>query len=156
MTTLRLATRSSALALSQSRTIAARIEAELGFDVELVTFKTSGDRLQDVSLAKVGGKGLFVKELEEALLDGRADIAVHSAKDLPAQVRDHLPKHAQEISQGKPVRRLRPSVTARGSGPAAYVASRSCSRTAPISKSSPCAGTCRRESRSSSPKTSTR
>jgi len=86
VTSLRLATRSSDLALAQSGTIAARIEAELGFEVELVTFKTRGDRLQDISLAKVGGKGLFVKELEEALLDGRADIAVHSAKDLPAQV----------------------------------------------------------------------
>lgn len=86
MTSLRLATRGSALALAQSRTIAARVEAELGFAVELVVLKTSGDRLQDVSLAKVGGKGLFVKELEEALFDGRADIAVHSAKDLPAQV----------------------------------------------------------------------
>jgi hydroxymethylbilane synthase len=72
--------------LTQTRAFAARLEAELGFDVELVQLKTSGDRLQDVSLAKVGGKGLFVKELEEALLDGRADIAVHSAKDLPAQV----------------------------------------------------------------------
>jgi len=85
MTRLRLATRSSDLALAQSRAIAARIESELGLAVELVPLKTSGDRLQDVSLAKVGGKGLFVKELEEALLEGRADIAVHSAKDLPAE-----------------------------------------------------------------------
>ena len=54
--------------------------------MDLVTLKTSGDRLADVSLAKVGGKGLFVKEIEEALLEGRADLAVHSAKDLPARI----------------------------------------------------------------------
>jgi len=90
MTTVRLATRGSDLALTQSRTIAARIEAELGVGVELVPLKTTGDRLQNVSLAKVGGKGLFVKEIEEALLDGRADVAVHSAKDLPAQVPEGL------------------------------------------------------------------
>jgi hydroxymethylbilane synthase len=90
VTTVRLATRGSDLALTQSRTIAARIEAELGVDVALVPLKTTGDRLQNVSLAKVGGKGLFVKEIEEALLDGRADVAVHSAKDLPAQVPEGL------------------------------------------------------------------
>jgi hydroxymethylbilane synthase len=90
VTTLRLATRNSDLALAQSRMIAGRIEAELGCTVELVPMKSTGDRLQDVSLAKVGGKGLFVKELEEALLDGRADVAVHSAKDLPALVPDGL------------------------------------------------------------------
>jgi hydroxymethylbilane synthase len=90
MTTVRLATRGSDLALTQSRTIAARIETELGVDVEVVTVKTTGDRVQNVSLAKIGGKGLFVKEIEEALLEGRADVAVHSAKDLPAQVPDGL------------------------------------------------------------------
>ena len=81
---LRIATRGSALALAQARWVAARIETELSEQTELVPIKTSGDRLQGVSLAKVGGKGLFVKELEEALRDGRADLAVHSAKDLPA------------------------------------------------------------------------
>jgi len=90
MRTIRLATRKSDLALTQSGTIARRIEAELGVAVELVTVETTGDRLRDVSLAKVGGKGLFVKEIEEALLAGRADIAVHSAKDLPAQTPDGL------------------------------------------------------------------
>jgi hydroxymethylbilane synthase len=90
MTTVRLATRGSDLALTQSRTIAARIATELGVGVELVPLKTTGDRLQNVSLAKIGGKGLFVKEIEEALLDGRADVAVHSAKDLPAQVPEGL------------------------------------------------------------------
>ena len=90
MTTVRLATRGSDLALTQSRSVAARIETELGVRVELVTLKTTGDRIQNVSLAKIGGKGLFVKEIEEALLDGRADLAVHSAKDLPAQVPEGL------------------------------------------------------------------
>lgn len=85
MTTLRIATRGSQLALVQARWVAARVEARLGLTVELVTVRTSGDRLRDVSLARFGGKGLFVKEIEEALLAGRADLAVHSAKDLPAQ-----------------------------------------------------------------------
>jgi hydroxymethylbilane synthase len=87
---IRLATRGSDLALTQSRWVASRIECELGVDVTLVPIQTTGDRIQDVSLAKVGGKGLFVKEIEEALLEGRADIAVHSAKDLPAAVPDGL------------------------------------------------------------------
>jgi hydroxymethylbilane synthase len=81
---VRIATRGSELALVQARLVAARIETALRVRTELVPIKTSGDRLQSVSLAKVGGKGLFVVEIEEALLDGRADIAVHSAKDLPA------------------------------------------------------------------------
>ena len=84
MKTLRLATRASDLALCQARIVAALIETRLAAAVELVPLKTTGDRLQGVSLAKLGGKGLFVKEIEEALLDGRADLAVHSAKDLPA------------------------------------------------------------------------
>jgi hydroxymethylbilane synthase len=84
VTALRIATRGSALALAQARWVAARIETQLGKPTELLTIKTSGDRLQGISLAEVGGKGLFVKELEEALLEGRADLAVHSAKDLPA------------------------------------------------------------------------
>jgi len=90
VSTIRLATRGSDLALTQSRAMAKRIESELGVEVELVPIKTTGDRIQHVSLAKIGGKGLFVKEIEEALLDGRADIAVHSAKDLPAAVPDGL------------------------------------------------------------------
>ncbi len=86
MKTIRLATRASDLALCQARIVARLIEARLGAATELVPLKTTGDRLQGVSLAKLGGKGLFVKEIEEALLDGRADLAVHSAKDLPASL----------------------------------------------------------------------
>lgn len=90
MSVLRLATRGSELALAQSGWVAGRVEKALGVVVEIVEVRTSGDRLADVSLAKHGGKGLFVKEIEEALLDGRADLAVHSAKDLPATVPEGL------------------------------------------------------------------
>jgi hydroxymethylbilane synthase len=85
---LRIATRGSDLALIQARQIAARVEKELGCETELVVLRTTGDRIQDRSLSKIGGKGLFIKEIEEALLDGRADVAVHSAKDIPAQIAD--------------------------------------------------------------------
>jgi hydroxymethylbilane synthase len=84
MIAIRIATRASELALVQARYVADRIDRELGASTEIVALKTTGDRVQNVSLAKIGGKGLFVKEIDEALLDGRADVAVHSAKDLPA------------------------------------------------------------------------
>lgn len=90
MTTIRIATRASDLALVQARTVAAQIERELGASTEIVPVKTTGDRIQNVSLAKIGGKGLFVQEVEGALVDGRADVAVHSAKDLPAALADGL------------------------------------------------------------------
>lgn len=76
---LRIATRRSALALWQAR----RVQEMLAEPSELVPLQTEGDRIADRSLAEVGGKGLFVKELEEALATGRADLAVHSAKDVP-------------------------------------------------------------------------
>jgi hydroxymethylbilane synthase len=79
-----VATRKSALALAQSRAFIARLAAlhpTIEFRELLVT--TTGDVVQDRSLAEIGGKGLFVKEIEEALLDGRADIAIHSLKDVP-------------------------------------------------------------------------
>jgi hydroxymethylbilane synthase len=83
---VRIATRGSELALWQARHVAELIHAQLGSETLIVPLETSGDRLQAVSLAKHGGKGLFVKEIEEALLDDRADVAVHSAKDLPASL----------------------------------------------------------------------
>jgi hydroxymethylbilane synthase len=89
MTTVRIATRTSDLALAQARMVADELERVLGVATELVPLKTTGDRLQG-PLTKVGGKGLFVKEIEEALLDRRADLAVHSAKDLPAALPDAL------------------------------------------------------------------
>lgn len=82
-----VATRKSALALAQSRAFIARLAAlhpAVSFEELLVT--TTGDVVQDRALAEIGGKGLFVKEIEEALLDGRADIAIHSLKDVPPQL----------------------------------------------------------------------
>ena len=86
MKAVRIATRGSELALTQARLVAARIETALRVRTELLPIKTTGDRLASLPLAALGGKGLFVKEIEEALLDGRADLAVHSAKDLPASL----------------------------------------------------------------------
>ncbi|HIF95939.1 MAG TPA: hydroxymethylbilane synthase [Myxococcales bacterium] len=86
MSTVRIATRGSDLALAQANYIAKRIKDELQLPTEIVIVSTAGDRIQNVSLAKIGGKGLFIKEIEEALLDGRADVAIHSAKDLPAEI----------------------------------------------------------------------
>lgn len=77
---LRAATRGSTLALAQTRHVAAL----LGVPVELVVVDTTGDRRHDVPVWDIGGRGVFVKEVQEAVLDGRADFAVHSAKDLPA------------------------------------------------------------------------
>ena len=83
-THLRIATRASELALWQSRHVAAQIEAAWpGVSTELLPITTSGDRILDRPLAAIGGKGLFIKELEQALLAGQADIAVHSMKDVP-------------------------------------------------------------------------
>ena len=91
MDTLRIATRKSPLALWQAEDVKARLEAaHPDLDVELVTMTTKGDVLLDSPLAKIGGKGLFVKELEVAMLDGRADIAVHSVKDVPATLPEGL------------------------------------------------------------------
>jgi len=82
-TALRIGTRGSPLALVQAREVAARLLAAHGVAAELKIIKTSGDALQDRSLADEGGKGLFTKEIEEALLAGHIDLAVHSAKDVP-------------------------------------------------------------------------
>jgi hydroxymethylbilane synthase len=87
MTALRIATRRSRLALWQAEHVKARLEKlHAGLGVSLVPLSTRGDELLEVSLAKEGGKGLFVKELETALAEGRADIAVHSMKDMPAEL----------------------------------------------------------------------
>lgn len=91
MKTLKIATRQSPLALWQAEHIRARLEAmHADLTVELVTFVTQGDKILDTPLAKIGGKGLFVKELEAALMDGRADLAVHSMKDVPMALPEGL------------------------------------------------------------------
>ena len=84
---LRIATRKSALAVAQTTLAAnALVSANPGLEYELVPMTTEGDRRLDKSLASFGGKGVFIKELEVALLEGRADIAVHSLKDMPAEL----------------------------------------------------------------------
>lgn len=85
--TLRIATRRSRLALWQAEHVAARLRAaHPDLDVELLPMVTEGDRILDRALAEVGGKGLFIKELEVAMFEGRADLAVHSMKDVPAEL----------------------------------------------------------------------
>jgi len=84
MDTLRLGTRGSELALVQANAVAALLTARAGVRCEIVVIKTSGDRLAEASLAQIGGKRLFVKEIEDALLAGDVDLAVHSSKDMPA------------------------------------------------------------------------
>lgn len=94
MDILRIATRRSPLAMWQARHVARLLgEAHPGLECELLPMRTQGDKLLDAPLAKVGGKGLFVKELESALLESRADIAVHSMKDVPVALPAglHLP-----------------------------------------------------------------
>jgi len=92
--TLRIATRKSPLALWQAEYVKARLEAlHAELKVELLGMTTKGDKILDTPLAKVGGKGLFVKELEVALLENRADLAVHSMKDVPVEFPDGLGLH---------------------------------------------------------------
>ncbi len=89
--TVRIATRKSALALWQAEFVKAELEKHhKDVTVELVPMSTQGDKILDTPLAKIGGKGLFVKELEQAMLDGRADIAVHSMKDVPVDFPEGL------------------------------------------------------------------
>ena len=92
MEKLIIATRESKLAMWQSVHIKARLE-ELnpGLHVELLPMKSLGDKILDAPLAKIGGKGLFLKELEESMLRGEAHIAVHSLKDVPTKLPDELP-----------------------------------------------------------------
>jgi hydroxymethylbilane synthase len=88
---LKLGTRGSALALWQANWTKSELEKRWsGLTVELVPIKTTGDKILDVPLAKIGGKGLFTKEIDEALLDRRIDVAVHSMKDVPFQLPDGI------------------------------------------------------------------
>ncbi len=87
---IRLGSRGSKLALWQAEYVQYEVERNTGRKVEIVTIKTTGDMILDVPLARVGGKGLFVKEIEEALLSGRIDLAVHSMKDVPTELPEKL------------------------------------------------------------------
>ncbi len=87
---IRLGSRGSKLALWQADFVRSEIARTTGRTVEIVRIKTTGDMILDVPLAKVGGKGLFVKEIEEGLLDGRIDLAVHSMKDVPTDLPEAL------------------------------------------------------------------
>jgi hydroxymethylbilane synthase len=82
---LRIGTRGSALALWQANHISARLAELHGIETELVRIRTSGDRLQNAAIAQIGTKGVFIKELEDALLTGTIDLAVHSMKDVPTE-----------------------------------------------------------------------
>ncbi len=87
-----IGSRESALAVAQSEMVKAFIESENpGLEVEILTMKTTGDKILDRTLDQVGGKGLFVKELDLALRDGRSDLSVHSLKDVPAELPEDLP-----------------------------------------------------------------
>ena len=102
---LRLATRGSRQALGQANVVAAAIEASTDRSVELVLVETTGDVRQDVPLHTMGGQGVFVKEVQRAVLDGRADLAVHSAKDLPsdtAEGLDHRSVHRASRRERRP------------------------------------------------------
>src|SRR6187455_2182558 len=84
---LRIGTRGSPLALVQARMVRSRLAAAAGLEegaIELLVIRTTGDTIQDRTLAEEGGKGLFTKEIEEALLEGRIDCAIHSLKDVPS------------------------------------------------------------------------
>lgn len=123
---LRIGTRGSQLALWQARTVARLLE-ERGAAIELVTIRTSGDHLQDASLAEVGGKRLFVKEIEEALLRRDIHLAVHSAKDMPAELPEALriaavlpredPRDALVLPRGVRANDLPAAVAAIGESP---------------------------------------
>jgi hydroxymethylbilane synthase len=90
MAALRVGTRGSQLALHQARAVASLLKERTGTDCEIVVIKTSGDRLAEAPLAQIGGKRLFVKEIEDALLEKTIDLAVHSSKDMPVVLPDGL------------------------------------------------------------------
>lgn len=90
MNPIRIGSRDSRLAVIQSESVIAALQ-QAGYAAELVTMKTTGDKILDKTLAQIGGKGLFVKELDQALRDGRADFTVHSLKDMPMETPEDLP-----------------------------------------------------------------
>ena len=92
MKRIRIGTRDSKLAMIQTQIVADSIRKyDMGIEIEIVPMKTTGDIILDKTLDKIGGKGLFVKELDKALLDGKVDITVHSMKDMPMELDDRIP-----------------------------------------------------------------
>lgn len=90
--TLEIGSRESALAVRQAEIVKEALEkASPGLTIEIVTMKTTGDKILHKSLEKIGGKGLFVKELDRALLNGDIDLSVHSLKDMPMEIPKELP-----------------------------------------------------------------
>ena len=145
-----IGTRGSKLALWQAHWVGDTIRSRFPqIGIEYVEIKTTGDKILDVPLAKVGGKGLFVKEIEEALLDGRADIAVHSIKDVPTDLADGLELSAV-MKTGRPEGRARfqgkhllqgLKAKAQRSGRAAFEGRPSCCTFVRTSISGPCGAT---------------
>ena len=127
MSTLRLGTRGSELALYQANTVAALLWQHAHARCEIIVIKTSGDRLAEATLSQVGGKRLFVKELEDALVGGEIDLAVHSSKDMPAVLPEGLdvgavlpredPRDAVVLPHGSAPMALEDLVRALGRGP---------------------------------------
>ena len=119
MAKLRMGSRGSQLAVWQANHVAELLRKR-GHEVSIEIIKTTGDKILDVPLAKIGGKGLFTKEIDEALLDGRIDLAVHSMKDVPFQLPDGIdfgaiperedPRDAF-ISNGPKLQELAPGAT---------------------------------------------
>jgi hydroxymethylbilane synthase len=131
MRTLRVATRGSALARWQADHVAVLAQkAEPGLGVETVVVETSGDRRRDVPIWELGGKGVFVKEVQAAVLEGRADVAVHSAKDLPSLTPDGLVIGA--VPERADVRDALVGATLAALAPGAVVASGSLRRRAQL------------------------
>ncbi len=119
---LRIGSRPSPLALAQARLVEASIKAQLPqLRVEIVTIRTSGDRLTTASLADIGGKGLFIREIEQALVAGEIDIAVHSMKDLPARLSEQF-----RIVAVPPREDPRDALIARDGGPLASLPRGAC------------------------------
>jgi hypothetical protein len=141
-TMLVIASRGSQLALWQAHWVQQQLAA-LGYPSRIDIIKTTGDKITDVPLAQVGGKGLFTKEIEEALLAGRADLAVHSLKDLPTELPAGLVLAAtperEDPRDALVGRRLADLPGAPSWAPVRCGARRSCARCGPICGSSRCA-----------------
>jgi hypothetical protein len=148
---LRIGTRGSPLALAQAREVQQRLAAahpELA-PAEIAVIRTTGDKVQDRKLEEIGGKGLFTKEIEEALIDGRIDLAVHSMKDMPTLLPPGL--SSRPMAEASPI-----CPRARGSAPRRCAARPRSWPFAPMSRSACCAAMSAPASRSLRPARSTR